>query len=87
MEIFDKTGRKIEPGNVLRVFHFVGARRKRHYMYKQAIEYQPHPNSSGGYLKISHLNNPGGKKPDQIGDTYYLEAADGRKLNGYEIIQ
>lgn len=87
MELFDQTGRKIEPGNVLRVFHFVGIRRKRHYMYKQAIEYQPHPNSAGGYLKISHLNNPGGTKPDQIGDTYYLEAADGRKLSGYEIIQ
>lgn len=85
MELFDKNKRKIEPGNVLKVFHFVGARRRRHYMYKQAVEYQPHPNSAGGYLKISHLCKPG--SIDRIGDTYYLEAADGRVLSDYEIVQ
>ena len=86
MELFDKHKRKIEPGNVLKVFHFVGARRKRHYMYKQAIAYQPHPNSANGYLKISHLNMIDGGS-EKIGETYYLEAADGRVLNDYEIVQ
>lgn len=82
MDLFDQTGRKIEPGNVLRVFHFVGARRKRHYMYKQAVEYV----KDGRWLKISHLNRIS-DEPWQIGTNYYLEQADGRKLNGYEIIQ
>ena len=85
MELFDKHKRKIAPGNVLKVFHFVGARRKRHYMYKQAIEYQKHLNAATGYLKISHLSTPG--TADKIGDTYYLEAADGRVLSDYEIVQ
>ena len=87
VELFDKHKRKIEPGNVLKVFHFVGARRKRHYLYKQAVEYRSHPNAAHGYLKISHLSNPGGALPDKIGDTYYLEAADGRVLSDYEIVQ
>ena len=33
----DKAGRHIHPGDVLKVFHFVGARRRRHYMYEQAL--------------------------------------------------
>ena len=85
--MLDKTGRKIVPGDVLKVFHFIGARRKRHYMYKQAIEYRPHPNSAHGYLKISHLSNVGGVGSDTIGETYYLELADGRVLTDYEIVQ
>ena len=87
MKLFDKHKREIKPGNVLKVFHFVGARRKRHYMYKQAVEYRPHPNSEHGYLKISHLSNVGGVGPDTIGETYYLESADGRVLTDYEIVQ
>ena len=31
---FDKTGKQINEFDVLKVFHFIGARRKRHYMYK-----------------------------------------------------
>ena len=34
----DKNGREIEHGDVLKVFHFIGPRRKRFYMYKVAIE-------------------------------------------------
>jgi hypothetical protein len=37
---YDKTGRKIEPGDVLKVFHFVCRRRRRHYMHKQALRYE-----------------------------------------------
>ena len=32
----DEKGREIRPGDVLKIFHFVGARRKRHYMYEPA---------------------------------------------------
>lgn len=35
----DKYGIEIEPGDVLKVFHFVGARRKKHYMYKLAVSW------------------------------------------------
>ncbi len=31
---FDKAGNQIKEFDVLKVFHFIGARRKRHYMYK-----------------------------------------------------
>ena len=32
----DEKGREIRPGDVLKIFHFVGARRKRHYRYEPA---------------------------------------------------
>lgn len=38
----DAKGREIEAGDVLKVFHFTGARRKRHFMYKQAVAYVVH---------------------------------------------
>lgn len=87
MQLLDKTNRPIAPGDVLKVFHFIGARRKRHYMYKQAVAYLDLPNSEVPYLKISHLNNPTNKKEDAIGATYYIERADGRVLPDYEIVQ
>jgi hypothetical protein len=31
---YDKNGKEIKEFAVLKVFHFTGARRKRHYMYK-----------------------------------------------------
>lgn len=35
---FDKTGRQIKVGDVLKVYHFQGARWRKHYfMYKQVI--------------------------------------------------
>lgn len=38
-EIYDKNRRPIRPGDVLKVFHFVGARRKRYYMHKLVVEH------------------------------------------------
>ena len=37
--IRDKNGREIREGDVLKVFHFTGARRKRYYMYKLVAEF------------------------------------------------
>lgn len=84
--LLDEKGREIKPGAVLRVFHFVGSRRKRHYMYKQAVEYLADHVSGSPYLKISHLNRVK-DEPWKLGDNYYLEHADGRRLVGYEVVQ
>lgn len=76
--IFDKTGREIMLGDVLKVFHFVGSRNKRHYMYKQVVgekvcKTPPH------YWFLSHLEM-------REGDGYHL-ARDGSILDDYEIVQ
>lgn len=74
----DKTGRQIERGDVLKVFHFIGARRKRHFMYKQAIGIKTFSPSGLSYMMFSHL---------ELDDKYYLESCDGRLLRDYEIVQ
>ena len=33
----DKNARIIERGDIIKVYHFTGARRKRYYMYKQCL--------------------------------------------------
>lgn len=83
--LFDEHGREIHVGDVLKVFHFIGSRRKRHYMYKQAIRYQEHE-GGGGYLLVSHLNEPC-LTEFKIGENCFLERADGRRLRGWEIVQ
>lgn len=67
----DRNGVLIEPYDLLKVFHFVGARRKKHYMYKFVIE-------KGGKLMCSHLN----KYPVQCDFT--MDALDQKDI---EIIQ
>lgn len=81
----DEKGREIRVGDVLKVFHFVGARRKRHYMYKQALRYQEN-DAGNAYLLVSHLNEPF-LTEFKIGENCFLEAADGRTLKGWEIVQ
>lgn len=73
----DKTGRQIERGDVLKVFHFIGRRNKRHYMYKQAMGVKT-LGSGSEYMMLSHL---------ELKDDYYLERCDGRVLPEYEIVQ
>lgn len=36
-QVLDETGMIIHPRDILKVFHFIGARRKKHYMYKWVI--------------------------------------------------
>jgi hypothetical protein len=76
-ELRDKNGRHIERGDILKVFHFTGGRRKRHFMYKQAIGTKA-LNSNTVYMMFSHL---------EMDDQYYLEQCDGRCLADYEIVQ
>lgn len=35
MKIVDQKGRRFKQGQIIRVFHYVGPRRKKEYMYKQ----------------------------------------------------
>lgn len=50
----DKHGVEIKPGDLVKVYHFTGARRKKHYMYKWILE----PDIPG-HIKGSHLSlNP-----------------------------
>ncbi len=81
---FDKHGIPIERGDIVKVFHFVGARRKRHYMYKQCLGLSRYPSSPDGWQKVffSHLNFC------EIGDRsgpYHEEP--GKVLADYEIVQ
>ena len=79
-KLFDARGRKIMVGDVLKVFHFIGARRKRYYMYQQVVGVVHFGKNEHSlpYLKISHLN---------LSDDCYHECLDGRTLSDYEILQ
>lgn len=82
--VYDKRGIPIERGDIVKVFHFIGARRKRHYMYKQCLGPQLlHPSHDKPYIMFSHLNfvsergQSDGPYPERLG----------RRLNDYEIVQ
>jgi len=79
-ELYDLNQRKMEIGDILKVFHFTDADGKDFYIYKQIIgriflgkgEYRSE------YFKISHL--------DMTGD-YYTLPINNKILTDYEIIQ
>jgi hypothetical protein len=50
IDIVDKNGIPIEECDILKVFHFIGARKKKYYMYKMAI-------LRDGKLYGAHLNS------------------------------
>lgn len=72
----DKMGREIRPGDLLKVFHFIGARNKKHYMYKIA-------HSINIYLYAAHAHQTY-KKGLSLKNSYYLPKKE--FLNDYEII-
>lgn len=80
MQVFDKNGLAIQPYDLLKVFHFTGARRKKHYMYKYVLDVVELGKGAAReqYFKISSLS--------QCGHTYH-EKIDGKTLHGVEIIQ
>lgn len=83
--LFDKRGIPIERGDVVKVFHFIGARRKRHYMYKQCLGVKLiGKNADSPYLMFGHLNFI---DDSAAKDGPYLEGPDGRVLAHYEIVQ
>lgn len=79
---FDKRGIPIERGDIVKVFHFVGARNRRHYMFKQCLGVDRYPNGKRDYVFFSHLNFIG------IGERngpYHHDL--GEMLSDYEIVQ
>ncbi len=77
--IYDKNRRPILEGDILKVFHFTGARKKKYFMYKQASKVDYLGKDKTPYLKILHLATSA--------DVYYHEKYDGRILQDYEIVQ
>lgn len=76
--IYDKTGRAIAVGDILKVYHFTAAlRRKKHYMYKQVVA---NDNFRDGtpVLRINHLD---------LTDDGYTLICDGSRLSDHEIVQ
>lgn len=56
--ILDKKGRKLELGDILKIYHFTGARRKKFYIYKQVISEVSKFNNDKSFFLISHLSFP-----------------------------
>lgn len=75
---YDKNGREIMIGDIVKIFHFTGARRKRHYMYKQVVGERTWP-SGNKRLFFSHLTM-------KDGDGFYV-SLDGGHHPDYEIVQ
>lgn len=76
MEFFDRKGRRLELFDIVKVFHYMGARRKRNYMYKQVVEKKL--TGGVGFFVLHHLQS--------CGETFLLRCND--KINcAYEIVQ
>ncbi len=76
----DKNGREFQVGDVLRVYHFTAAlRRKKHFMYKQIVGIRVLGKNNTPYFDVSHLS----MNEDQ---NYLIGKAEGL-LTDYEIVQ
>lgn len=79
----DMHGREIAVGDVLKVFHFTGARRKRHFMFKQVVGERLLGGLNGSpkvpYFDVSHLNLSND-------ENYTIGKYEGRLID-YEIVQ
>lgn len=83
-DLFDKHGIPIERGDLLKVYHFTGRRRKRYYMYKQCLGLGTYRQGGTERMYFSHLNFV---TETAERDGPYSEAPDGRVLADYEIVQ
>jgi hypothetical protein len=75
--LYDQNRREIMVGDLVKVFHFVGARRKRHYMYKHVVR-ETQTTCGLRILVLSHLDNTEGN---------YKLICDDAVMCGYEIVQ
>lgn len=76
-KLYDKTGREIMRGDIVKVFHFVAAlRRKKHYMYKQCLGVEQ--KGTTFWMRFSHLD---------LNEDGYWQQVDGSILDDYEIVQ
>lgn len=87
-ETCDKNRRPLRVGDVLKVYHFTGARRKKHFMYKQVVRTQWIGGYGGKpkvlYFFVSHLNL---KKPTLRDDGGYWLGMNEGMQEDYEIVQ
>lgn len=69
--IYDKKGIPVRPGDLIKVYHFTGARKKKHYMYKFVWEYTI-AETGKKVLMGNHLEK--GLKTDGISihNSYYM---------------
>lgn len=82
-QVFDKRGIPIERGDIVKVFHFSGVRRKRYYMYKQCLGVDAYKEGGVRYMFFSHLNFVTDWRER---DGPYHEQL-GKRLDLYEIVQ
>lgn len=83
MTLYDKKRRPIKVGDVLKVFHFIGKRSKKHYMYKYVYDKVTYPAGHTLY-HVLHLES----NPNQLLESrYYIRDTDGLILYDYEIVQ
>ncbi len=75
---YDKNRRPIMRGDIIKLFHFIGARRKKYYMYKQAIDYV----HRGGreWLECGHLAL-------DSAETFFLSCSESEANQSIEIVQ
>lgn len=77
--IKDKKGIPIINGDILKIFHFVGRRNKKHYMYKYVLS----TNEPNNFYKIAHLPST----PSEFGKSYYYLKDEDQIEDDYEIVQ
>lgn len=83
-QLYDKRGIPFAHGDVVKVFHFTGPRRRRYFMYHQCLGVREIGPNKTPYFAFSHLNFV----TDHLAkDGPYLERPDGRVLPDYEIVQ
>lgn len=77
--LYDKNGIPIERGDVVKIFHFTDRRRKKHFMFKQALgEVTMNKVQTEQFMKFSHLN---------MSDDYFYELCAGQSRQDFEIVQ
>lgn len=74
--IYDKTGREIRIGDTLKIFSFIGKRKKHYYMYKYVKDVREFPTHK--LFIISHLNQK---------DEYFHLLIDEKIHSDIEIVQ
>ncbi|WP_025183007.1 hypothetical protein [Leptospira interrogans] len=82
MDFLDKTGRAIQPGDTLKLYHFTGPRRKKFYMYKYVLDFIELGKDERIGLRILHLSYP--LNPDS---SYFTVICDDKIHDDFEIVQ
>ena len=72
-QVYDKNRIPIAIGDTIKIFHYIGARRKKHYVYKHVVGIK------NGRFRLSHLDI-------NIND-YFTLRIDNSVLNDFEIVQ